>query len=180
MVGCSVGLLAAGRYAWRRRFESLGLRGKWVGSGQFGDSDISRSQQIQRRYHLRIVSPDRIFVIGDQDTASWRDTAWRDPSIHTFAPKTNRFLTFMESSLGQEKPRNTALDIGEQWRSLGRFQHLNDIKGKSIQFRYGKSVSRYGHCGVAVRTLRRSAARLWTKKLAKARGNEAALGSEGS
>jgi hypothetical protein len=130
MVGCSVGLLAADATHGADVLNRW-VGGKWVGSGQFVDSDFSKANKSSA-VTTCVWSPDRIFVICDQDI-NFGGTPMRDLSIYTFAPKTNKFY-FYGVSLGQEKPRNTSLDIGEngdRWV----YSSTNDIKGKSIQFR---------------------------------------------
>ena len=105
--------------------------GKWVGSGQFVDSDFSKANKSSG-VTTCIWSPDHIFVICDQDI-DFGGTPMRDLSIYTFALKTGKFY-FYGVSLGQEQPRHTALEIsenGDRWV----YSSTDDIKGKSVQFR---------------------------------------------
>ena len=105
--------------------------GKWVGSGQFVDSAYSRANKASAVTKCA-WSPDHIFVICDQDI-NFGGTPMRDLSIYTYAPKTSKYY-FYGISLGQEKPRNTALDItdhGQRWV----YSSTDQIKGKAVQFR---------------------------------------------
>lgn len=105
--------------------------GKWVVSGQFLNTDYSQANKASAITKCA-WSPDHIFVVCDQDI-NFGGTPMRDLSVYTFAPKTNKFY-FYGISLGEEKPRNTALDIspnGERWV----YSSTEDIKGKSVQFR---------------------------------------------
>ena len=105
--------------------------GKWVGSGQFLDSDYSKANKASATTTCA-WSPDHIFVICDQDV-NFGGTAMRDLSIYSFDAKSGRFY-FYGVSLGTEKARNPALEISENG---DRWTYLNtaDIKGKSVQFR---------------------------------------------
>jgi hypothetical protein len=79
-----------------------------------------------------IWSPNHIFVVCDQDV-NFGGRPMHDLSIYTFDPQTSRFY-FYGVSLGNEKPRSTALDIsenGERWT----YSSTADIKGKRVQFR---------------------------------------------
>lgn len=105
--------------------------GKWVGSGQFVESDFSKANKTSA-VTTCAWSPDHIFVICDQDI-NFGGTPMRHLSIYAFAPQTNKFH-FYAVSLGQEEPRNGDLDIsdnGDRWV----YSSTNDIKGKSVQFR---------------------------------------------
>jgi hypothetical protein len=105
--------------------------GKWVGSGQFVDSDYSKANTATATTRC-VWSPDHIFVICDQDV-NFGGTPMRDLSIYTFDPKTSRFY-FYGISLGSEKARNPTLDIsenGNRWT----YTSTADIKDKSVQFR---------------------------------------------
>jgi hypothetical protein len=105
--------------------------GKWVGSGQFVDSDYSKATKASGTTTCA-WSPDHIFVICDQDIM-FGGTPMRDLSIYAFDAKTGRFY-FYGVSLGQEKPRSTALDItenGDRWIYVS----TPDIKDKPVQFR---------------------------------------------
>jgi hypothetical protein len=105
--------------------------GKWVGSGQFVDSDFSKANKSSATTTC-VWSPDHIFVVCDQDI-NFGGTPMRDLSIYAFASKTNKFY-FYGVSLGQEKPRSTSLGIsdnGNRWV----YSSTDDIKGKSVEFR---------------------------------------------
>ncbi len=129
VLACSVALFAADTAPGDVLNRRVG--GKWIGSGQFLDSDFSQAAKTSAVTKCA-WSPDHIFVICDQDI-NFGGTPMRDISIYGFAPKTNKFY-FYGVSLGEEKPRSTALDIsdnGDHWV----YSSTNDIKGKSIQFR---------------------------------------------
>ncbi len=103
--------------------------GKWVGEGHFGDSGQANKANWVTRCAL---SPDHIFVICDQDV-NVGGKPMRDLSIYTFAPKTSKFY-FYGVSLGEEKPRSTALEIsdsGNRWV----YSSADQNKGKDVQFR---------------------------------------------
>jgi len=105
--------------------------GKWVSSGQFVDSAYSKANKASAATKCA-WSPDHVFVICDQDII-FGGTPMRDLSIYTFSPKTGKFY-FYGISLGEEKARNTALDIsdnGERWV----YSSSDEIKGKTVQFR---------------------------------------------
>jgi hypothetical protein len=105
--------------------------GKWVGSGQFVDSDFSKANKSSAVTKCA-WSPDHIFVVCDQDIV-YAGTPMRDLSIYSFAPKDSKYY-FYGVSLGEEQPRHTALDItenGNRWV----YSSTSDIKGKSVQFR---------------------------------------------
>lgn len=105
--------------------------GQWVGSGQFVDSDYSKANAASATTKCA-WSPDHIFVICDQDIV-FGGQPMRDLSIYTFAPKSSKYF-FFGISLGEEKARNTALDItenGNRWI----YSSTNEIKGKPVQFR---------------------------------------------
>ena len=70
-------------------------------------------------------SPDHIFVICDQDVV-FGGTPMRELSIYSFAPKAGKYY-FYGVSLGEEKPRNTALDISEE--EIVVCTSSNEIKG---------------------------------------------------
>lgn len=105
--------------------------GKWVGTGQFVDSDYSKANKASATTTCA-WSPDHIFVVCDQDV-NFGGTPMRDLSIYSFDAKSGRFY-FYGVSLGQEKARNPGLEItqnGDRWTYL----NTADIKGKSVQFR---------------------------------------------
>ncbi len=105
--------------------------GKWVGSGQFVDSDYSKANKASATTTCA-WSPDHVFVVCDQDI-NFGGTPMRDLSVYAFDKKTERFY-FYGISLGQEKPRSPGLEItqnGDRWT----YQSTQDIKGKSVQFR---------------------------------------------
>jgi hypothetical protein len=105
--------------------------GKWVGSGQFVDSDFSKANRASAITNCA-WSPDHIFVICDQDI-TFGGAPKRDLSIYAFDAKAGRFY-FYGISLGQEEPRSTALDItdnGARWT----YSSTDNIKGKTVQFR---------------------------------------------
>jgi len=105
--------------------------GKWAGSGQFVDSDYSKANKASATTTCA-WSPDHVFVICDQDII-FGGKPMHDLSIYTFDFKSNRFY-FYGISLGDEKPRSTALDIsenGNRWT----YSSTDDIKGKAVQFR---------------------------------------------
>jgi hypothetical protein len=105
--------------------------GKWVSSGQFVDSDYSQANKASEVTKC-VWSPDHIFVICEQDI-NFGGTPMRDLSIYTFDSKSSRFY-FYGVSLGDEKPRSTALDISENGKRW-TYSSTADIKGKSVQFR---------------------------------------------
>ena len=105
--------------------------GKWVGSGQFVESEHSQANRASAVTKCA-WSPDHVFVICDQDI-DFGGTPMRDLSIYTFAPKTSRYY-FYGISLGEEKPRHTALEIsdnGDRWL----YTSSEEIKGKTVEFR---------------------------------------------
>lgn len=105
--------------------------GKWVGSGQFVDSDYSKANQASAVTNCS-WSPDHIFVVCDQDI-TFGGTPMRDLSIYAYDAKSGHFY-FYGVSLGHEKPRSTGLEItdnGDRWTYLS----TDTIKGKSVQFR---------------------------------------------
>jgi hypothetical protein len=105
--------------------------GKWVGSGQFVDSDYSKANTASATTKCA-WSPDHVFVICDQDIV-FGGQPMRDLSIYTFSPKTSKYY-FYGISLGEEKARNTAIDItdnGTRWI----YSSTNEINGKPVQFR---------------------------------------------
>jgi hypothetical protein len=129
VVGCSLSLFAADPMP---NVEVLNRWvGKWVSNGQFVDSDFSSASKVSAVTQCA-WSPDHVFVICDQDI-DFGGTPMRDLSIYSFAPKTNKFYLY-GISLGEEKPRNTSLDItgnGDHWVYLS----AQEIKGKNVQFR---------------------------------------------
>jgi hypothetical protein len=105
--------------------------GKWVGSGKFVDSDYSKTNTASATTKCA-WSPDRVFVICDQDIV-FGGQPMRELSIYTFTPKDGKYY-FYGISLGEEKARNTALEItdnGNRWI----YSSTNEIKGKPVQFR---------------------------------------------
>lgn len=105
--------------------------GKWVSSGQFVDSPYSKASTASATTKCA-WSPDHVFVICDQDIL-FGGQPMRDLSIYSFAPKSGKYY-FYGVSLGEEKPRTTALDVadnGNRWT----YSSTNDIQGKSVQFR---------------------------------------------
>lgn len=105
--------------------------GKWVGSGQFVDSAYSSANTASATTKCA-WSPDHVFVICDQDIV-FGGQSMRELSIYTFVPKSSKYY-FYGISFGEEKARNTALEIadnGARWV----YSSTNDIKGKSVQFR---------------------------------------------
>ncbi|HLI63678.1 MAG TPA: hypothetical protein VKV05_09775 [Terriglobales bacterium] len=105
--------------------------GQWTGEGEFVDSPYSRAAKTNAVTRCA-WSPDHIFVICDQDI-TFGGTPIRDLSIYTFAPKTNKYY-FYGISLGEEKPRSTALEIAENG-SRWVYSSTNEIKGQRVQFR---------------------------------------------
>jgi len=127
---CSLSLFAADKMSPN---DVIGrwVGGKWTSQGQFVDSEFSRANKASAVTRCD-WSPDHIFVICDQDI-DFGGTPLRDLSIYSFAPKTNKFY-FYGVSLGQEKPRSTALDIsddGGRWV----YSSSDEVKGKTVQFR---------------------------------------------
>lgn len=105
--------------------------GKWVSEGRFLDTDYSKANTASAVTRCA-WSPDHIFVTCDQDI-NFGGTPLRDLSIYTFAPKSNKYY-FYGISLGEEKPRTTALDIsddGEHWT----YSSSAEIQGKTVEFR---------------------------------------------
>jgi hypothetical protein len=130
VVGCSLSLIAADAPPSADVLNRW-VGGKWVSTGQFVDSDFSKANKASATTKCA-WSPDHVFVLCDQDI-DFGGTAMRELSIYTFAPKTGKYY-FYGISLGEEKPRNTALDItdkGERWV----YSSTNEIKGKPVQFR---------------------------------------------
>jgi hypothetical protein len=105
--------------------------GKWVSSGQFADSAYSKASTASATTKCA-WSPDHIFVICDQDIV-FGGQPMHDLSIYTFAPKTSKYY-FYGVSLGEEKPRTTALEVGDKGNRWV-YSSTNDIQGKSVQFR---------------------------------------------
>jgi hypothetical protein len=105
--------------------------GKWISEGHFVDSAYSRANKASAITRCA-WSPDHIFVVCDQDI-NFGGTPMRDLSIYTFAPKTNKYYVY-GVSLGEEKPRSTALQIAEHG-TRWVYSNTNTIKGKSVQFR---------------------------------------------
>jgi hypothetical protein len=127
---CSLGLLAADKPSPN---DVIGrwVGGKWVSDGRFFDTDFSKANTASAVTRCA-WSPDHIFVTCDQDI-NFGGMALRDLSIYTFAPRTSKFY-FYGVSLGEEKPRSTALEIsddGERWTYLSS----DEIKGKTVEFR---------------------------------------------
>ncbi|MGA7460285.1 MAG: hypothetical protein WBW69_08660 [Candidatus Korobacteraceae bacterium] len=105
--------------------------GKWVGDGQFVDSDFSKANKASATTKC-VWSPDHVFVTCDQDI-NFGGTPMRELSIYTFTPKTGKFY-FYGISLGEETPRHTTLDItdnGDRWL----YTSTSEISGKSVEFR---------------------------------------------
>jgi len=105
--------------------------GKWVGSGQFVDSAYSKANTATATTKCA-WSPDHVFVVCDQDIV-FGGQPMRDLSVYTYASKTAKYY-FYGISLGEEKARNTALDVtdnGQRWVYLS----TNEIQGKPVQFR---------------------------------------------
>lgn len=130
LFGCSVALFAADTSSSDSVLNRW-VGGKWVSNGQFVDSDFSKANKASAVTKCS-WSPDHVFVICDQDVILG-GTPMRELSIYTFAPKTGKFY-FYGVSLGEETPRNTALDIsdnGERWV----YSSTQDVKGKNVQFR---------------------------------------------
>lgn len=130
VIGCSLALMAADTIPPAGALNRW-VGGKWVSSGQFVDSAYSHANKTSAVTKCA-WSPDRIFVICDQDI-NFGGTPLRDLSIYTFAPKTNKFY-FYGVSLGEEKPRSTVLEItenGDHWV----YSSTAEIDGKSVQFR---------------------------------------------
>jgi len=127
---CSLALLAADK-ASPNDVIGRWVGGKWVSAGRFLDTDFSQANTTSAVTRCA-WSPDHVFVTCDQDI-NFGGTRLRDLSIYAFASKTNKFY-FYGISLGEEKPRSTALDIsdnGERWVYSGS----DEIKGKTVQFR---------------------------------------------
>lgn len=130
VLACSVALLAADATPGADVLNQW-VGGKWVGSGQFVDSDFSKANKSSA-VTTCAWSPDHIFVICDQDI-NFGGTPMRDLSVYAFASKTNKFY-FYGISLGQEQPRHTSLEIsdnGQRWV----YSSSDDIKGKTVEFR---------------------------------------------
>ncbi len=130
VIGFSLSLWAANSSAGAEVLNRW-VGGKWVGSGQFVASDYSQANTATATTKCA-WSPDHVFVVCDQDIV-FGGQPMRDLSIYTFAPKTSRYF-FYGISLGEEKARNTALDIsddGNRWL----YSSTNEIKGKPVQFR---------------------------------------------
>ena len=105
--------------------------GKWVSSGQFVDSAYSKANTASATTKCA-WSPDHVFVICDQNIL-FGGQPMRDLSIYTFAPKNGKYY-FYGISLGEEKARNTALEItdnGQRWV----YANTAEIQGKPVQFR---------------------------------------------
>jgi hypothetical protein len=105
--------------------------GKWVGSGQFVDSDYSSANKATSVTRCA-WSPDHVFVICDQDVV-FGGTPMQDLSVYSFASKAGKFY-FYGISRGEEKPRSTGLEItqnGDRWT----YSNSSEIKGKTVQFR---------------------------------------------
>jgi hypothetical protein len=130
LAACSLALFAADATP-NAEVLNRWVGGKWVGNGQFVDSDFSQANKASSVTKCE-WSPDHIFVICDQDVV-FGGTPMRELSIYSFAPKAGKYY-FYGVSLGEEKPRNTALDIsedGNRWL----YTSSNAIKGKMVEFR---------------------------------------------
>ena len=130
VMACSLALMAADTTPPADRLNRW-VGGKWVSTGQFFDTAYSQAKKTSAVTKCA-WSPDRIFVICDQDI-DFGGTPLRDLSIYTFAPKTNKFYLY-GVSLGEETPRHTALDVAENGE-LWVYSNTTEIKGKSVQFR---------------------------------------------
>ena len=125
--------------------------GKWVGAGQFADTDYSKANKASA-VTTCAWSPDHIFVICDQDI-NFGGQPMRDLSIYASDAKSGKFY-FYGISLGQEKPRSTALDIsanGERWI----YSSAADIKGKIRAVPHHQPVPRQRSCRLVVGIFRR-------------------------
>src|SRR5215472_5724174 len=63
--------------------------GKWVGSGEFVDSDFSKANKVSGVTKCD-WSPDHVFVVCDQDV-DFGGTPMRDLAIYAVDPKTGHF-----------------------------------------------------------------------------------------
>lgn len=105
--------------------------GKWVGSGQFVDSAYSKANTATATTKCS-WSPDHVFVVCDQDIV-FGGQPMRELSLYNFVPKSGKYF-FYGISVGEEKARNTALEItddGQRWVYL----NTAEIQGKPVQFR---------------------------------------------
>ena len=130
LISCSWSLFAADT-APGAEVLNRWVGGKWVGNGQFVDSNFSKANTASAVTKC-IWSPDHIFVVCDQDI-NFGGTPLRDLSIYAFAQKTGKFY-FYGVSLGEETPRHTALEVtdnGARWV----YSSSDEIKGKPVQFR---------------------------------------------
>ena len=105
--------------------------GKWVSSGQFVDSAYSKANSATATTKCA-WSPDHVFVVCDQDVV-FGGQPMRDLSVYSFAPKTGKYY-FYGISLGEEKARNTALEIGDNGQRW-IYSNTAEIQGKPVQFR---------------------------------------------
>ncbi len=130
LLGCSMASWAADSNSGAEVLNRW-VGGKWVGNGQFVDSAYSSANKASAVTKCA-WSPDHVFVVCDQDI-NFGGTPMRDLSVYAFAPKTGHYH-FYGISLGEDKPRNTDLEIsenGDRWIYVSS----NEIKGKTIQFR---------------------------------------------
>lgn len=105
--------------------------GKWVGDGQFLESAYSSAAKVGGVTRCG-WSPDRIFVVCDQDV-TFAGTPMRDLSIYAFDPKANAFHFYQVTPTGGE-PHSGSLEIsadGTNWIYLGS----GEMSGKKVQFR---------------------------------------------
>lgn len=105
--------------------------GKWVGSGEFVDSDYSKASKVGGVTRCD-WSPDHVFVICDQDV-DFGGTPMRDLAVYAVDPKTGHFFFYSVTPSG-EKPQVGTIEIskdGDRWVYPGSYEK----DGKTIQFR---------------------------------------------
>ncbi len=127
---CSTSLLAAEN---KPGAEVLGrwVGGKWVGDGQFVDSDYSKASKVSGVTACD-WSPDHVFVVCDQDV-NFGGIPMRDLAIYTADPKSGHFFYYSVTPAG-DKPNSGSIEIsndGEHWVYPGSYEK----DGKTIQFR---------------------------------------------
>ena len=90
--------------------------GKWVGSGQFVDSAYSKANTASRNHQMRVVARPRLRHLRSGHRLRWHAACATFRSTASLQRPAS--IYFYGISLGEEKARNTALDItdsGERW-----------------------------------------------------------------
>jgi hypothetical protein len=130
LVCCSCSAFAADKSSPRDVLDRW-VGGTWISEGKFFDTQFSKPNTASATTRCA-WSPDHIFVVCDQDI-TFGGKPLRDLSIYTYDPKSEKYF-FYGISLGEEKARNTKLEIadnGERWMYLSS----DEIQEKTVQFR---------------------------------------------